>query len=155
MNSMNTPFSFYSSWLDQSIGQEGEGAFVGFAKEEPIMRYLKSIFQAAVITGALALGTAAAQAMPLAQSPAPATVDIAKASNGITEVSRRSRWCYRHPRSCDRRYYGRRYYRNRNYYRPYYPRYYGYNRYYYPRHYGYGYPYYGYASPGVGLFFSF
>jgi hypothetical protein len=119
------------------------------------MRYLKSIFQAAVITGALALGTAASQAMPLAQSPAPAAIDVAKASNGIVDVrhrTRSSRWCYRNPRACDRRRYGYR----RNYYRPhYYPRYYGYNPYYYPRYRGYGYPYYGYGSPGVGLFFRF
>jgi hypothetical protein len=119
------------------------------------MRYFKTIFQVAMVAGALALGTAAAEAMPLVQAPAEAAIDAAKASNGIINVHRRtrySRWCYRHPRSCDRRRYAYR----RNYYRPhYYPRYYGYNPYYYPRYYGRGYPYYGYASPGVGLFFRF
>jgi hypothetical protein len=118
------------------------------------MNYAKSIFQAAILAGGLALGSAASQAMPLAPSPAPAQTDAAKASNGVTEVAYSARYCYRHPRACNynrHRYYGRRYYPRYYGYRPYYyPRYYGYNRYYgYP--YGYGY----YGSPGVGLFFGF
>jgi hypothetical protein len=122
------------------------------------MNYVKSIFQAAIVAGGLALGSAASQAMPLAQSPAPAQTDAATALNGVTEVAYSARYCYRHPRACG--YYRNRYYRHR-YYRPYYyPRYYGYRPYYGYPGYGYygGYPYYGYGyygRPRIGFWWGF
>jgi hypothetical protein len=155
---------FYSCSIHlQSINQlgtEGKGALIGFAKEEPIMRHFKSIFQAAILSGALALGAAtAAQAAPLAQAPTPATVDLAKGTSNIIAVyhtRRHARWCNRHPRACNRRYANRRYWNRRYYNRRYYPGYAYYPRHYYrpyysPYYYDYGY----YGRPRVGLWFGF
>jgi hypothetical protein len=118
------------------------------------MNYFKTIFQAAVISGALALGAAAtAEAAPLAQAPTPATAAIAEDTSNVIDVRhkrRYSRWCARNPRACNRRYAHRRYYHRRHY-----PGYAYYPRHHYPRYYGYPYGYGYYGAPRVGLWFSF